>query len=121
MSYKALIIDDDALITQVMDTVLSSRGAETHILNASDDIAFEIKSFAPDVILCDLTMPGKSGLEILKMTRDNADTANIPFIFMTAHEKADAEEMVRPHGAHPVLTKPIQKDSLVTAIDKALG
>lgn len=71
----------------------------------------------PDVILCDIMMPGLDGYEVLEKLKTSKKTASIPFIFLTAKvEKSDIRRGMNL-GADDYLTKPFQENELLEAIE----
>ncbi len=74
----------------------------------------------PDLIICDIMMPGMDGYEVLYLLSKNVDTAGIPFIFLTAKaEKADFRKGMSL-GADDYLTKPFDEMDLLSAIEQRL-
>lgn len=74
----------------------------------------------PDLIICDIMMPGLDGYEVLYMLSKNPDTASIPFIFLSA--KAEKEDFRKGMdlGADDYLTKPFEEIDLLSAIERRL-
>ena len=73
--------------------------------------------FKPDLILCDIMMPGLDGFGVLKIVSENEKLKHIPFIFMSAKsEKSDFREGMRL-GADDYLTKPFEDIQLLEAIE----
>lgn len=74
------------------------------------------KEKKPDVITCDIMMPGIDGYEVFRRLHDDPDTAKIPFVFMTgthAHEESDAR-------ADAYIKKPFPIDELIAVIEKVI-
>ncbi|GAB4149610.1 MAG: hypothetical protein Fur0046_28240 [Cyanobacteria bacterium J069] len=113
---KILVIEDDLTIRTAL---LKMLGAENHeTLAAAEgkrglDLAQEC---SPDLILCDIMMPGCDGYEVLTQLQRNPATAGIPFIFLTA--KADRQDIRQGMalGADDYLTKPFTRQELMEAI-----
>ena len=77
------------------------------------------RRWEPDLIICDVVMPGIDGYEVLKTLREEKGTQNIPFIFLTAKtERADMRQGMRL-GADDYLTKPFTSAELIEAINAA--
>jgi CheY-like chemotaxis protein len=74
----------------------------------------------PDIIVCDLAMPGMDGWEVCRRLRANAATADIPIIILTATPDANLAQNAAAVGAHAFLTKPCPLDMLRVRIDDAL-
>ncbi|MBE0390535.1 MULTISPECIES: response regulator transcription factor [unclassified Flavobacterium] len=84
---KILIIEDDSLIIKILDFILKKEGYETHIsIDGNDGIA-QIELFKPDLIITDVMMPYKSGLEITAFSKKNYP--KIPVIIVSALGKED--------------------------------
>ena len=76
------------------------------------------KSEAPDVILMDMGLPIKSGLEATKEIKENADTVNIPIIALTANAMAEHRKEALDGGFDEFETKPVRLPSLLEKINK---
>jgi DNA-binding NarL/FixJ family response regulator len=70
----------------------------------------------PDLILCDIGMPGMGGYEVLQAIRNDKDTATTPFIFLTAHGERLDVRVGMNYGADDYLTKPVGREELMAAI-----
>jgi DNA-binding response OmpR family regulator len=62
---KVLIVDDDELLAQALAQVFVNRGYDTKVLSTGNDVEATIESWNPDVILLDIMLPGKTGVEIV--------------------------------------------------------
>jgi signal transduction histidine kinase len=79
------------------------------------------RAYLPDLIICDIMMPGLDGFGVLEELRQDPVTATIPFIFLTA--KADKSDVRRGMtlGADDYLTKPVEQAELLKAIETRLS
>lgn len=116
-----LLIEDDRQMRELLATALEFEDFIVH--RASDgatglDLA---RQHRPDLILCDVMMPGIDGYEVLAALRADPTLAAMPFIFLTARgEKKDLRQgMVS--GADDYLTKPVAIDELLAAIHGRLA
>jgi DNA-binding NarL/FixJ family response regulator len=75
----------------------------------------------PDLVLCDIMLPGMDGLEILARLRAEAATAALPFIFLTAKGTAPDIRAGMTRGADDYLPKPIARTDLLNAIRARLA
>lgn len=116
-----LIIEDNDDIRESTAEILELAGYK--ILEASNgktgvDLAMQQ---TPDVILCDIMMPELDGYGVLYLLSKNTDTANIPFIFLTAKaERVDLRKGMEM-GADDYLTKPFDEGELLNAIESRLA
>lgn len=117
MSKKVLIIEDNDDIRESTAEVLELAGYQTLTAKngkAGVDLAI---NHIPDVILCDIMMPELDGYGVLYLLGKNPETANIPFIFITAKtERADMRKGMEM-GADDYLTKPFDDIELFKAIE----
>ena len=117
---RILIIEDELEMLRNLTTIL--RLEKFRPLSAENgrvgvDLA---KKQKPDLILCDVMMPGLDGYGVIAALRADAETVTIPFIFLTAKaEKLDIRAGMNL-GADDYLTKPVAKADLLAAIHSRL-
>ena len=117
MKKKILIIEDNADIRESSVEILELAGYE--VLEADNGkTGVEIaQQQLPDMILCDIMMPELDGYGVLYLLSKNEETANIPFIFLTAKaERADMRKGMEM-GADDYLTKPFDDMELLNTIE----
>jgi DNA-binding response OmpR family regulator len=73
-------------------------------------------SGAPDIILCDISLPGMDGYGVLKTLHESPQTIAIPFIFLTARSERDDIRKGMALGADDYITKPFGIDELIESI-----
>jgi CheY-like chemotaxis protein len=116
MSFQILHVDDDRHIRDIVDLSLGLDSTYTVISCGSADEALATASERPpDLILCDVMMPGMDGMTMLARLRENATTAKIPVIFMTARSQAADLEQLKALGA-AVITKPFDPMKLADTV-----
>jgi len=121
MSKKILIIEDNNDIRESVIEILELSGyTAIGADNGKTGIELAIKHL-PDVILCDISMPGLDGYGVLYLLKKNAVTVGITFIFLTA--KAERLELRKGMelGADDYLTKPFSDIDLLKAIEGRLS
>ncbi|MBD2307916.1 response regulator [Chroococcidiopsis sp. FACHB-1243] len=113
---KVLAIEDDALLRDSIVNVLTLRGL-TAIAAENGYVGLKLaQENLPNLVLCDVRMPGLSGYEVLKSLREDPNTAAIPFIFLTAENTPEVMAMGANLGANGYLCKPFSTAELMTAI-----
>lgn len=118
---KILVIEDEKLVREGILELLEAEhfwaiGAENGLLGIQ--LAQE---HCPDLIICDVMMPGLDGYGVLEVLRQQLNTVLIPFIFLTAKaEKLDFRQGMAL-GADDYLTKPFLSTDLLTAIATRLA
>ncbi len=119
MKQRILIADDDEKVLTLLSSSLKKAGYDTsQALNGMSAIEL-IKNEKPDLILADVAMPEMDGFELCKLIRDNPETANIPFIFLTAKGELQDRVTGLTLGADDYISKPFHI-SEVTARIKAI-
>jgi CheY-like chemotaxis protein len=107
MAFRILHIDDDADIREIVQFSLALDPGLTPRSCASGGDALAIAAeWAPDLILCDVMMPGMDGPTTLARLRENPKTAKTPIVFMTARAGLDELGHLMSLGATAVFTKP---------------
>lgn len=117
---KILIIEDEARTRANLTTILEMENYR--VVGAADGSAgvAQARLEKPDLILCDVSMPELDGFDVLRTLRQDAATAHIPFIFLTARgDKKDLRAGMNL-GADDYLTKPVTVTDLLAAITARL-
>ena len=116
-----LVADDQASLRMLISATLEI--GQLRVIEASDgDEAWElVQEHRPDLVLLDVQMPGRTGLELAKAIRQDAELAGTVIILLTATApEADAEAGLAA-GADRYLTKPFSPLELLEEVEKALG
>jgi len=86
-----------------------------------DEALEKVESEKPNLILLDVVMPGKTGLEVCKILKSQPKTRSIPAVMFTALEREIDKEYARQAGADGFLGKPFTMDDLASAVHKFLA
>jgi CheY-like chemotaxis protein len=114
---KILVIEDDNTIHQIIVDILENEGYKVFsAFNGKAGIQLA-KEVIPDMIICDVMMPGTTGYEVLTDLSGNNSTALIPFIFLSAMVERDNIRQGMELGADDYLTKPFKIEELLRAVD----
>lgn len=113
---KILVIEDEVSVRENILDLLEAESFET-LAAANGKIGVDLAvSQVPDLILCDLMMPNIDGYEVLKKLNLQANTATIPFIFLTARTAKTDVRKGMDLGADDYLIKPFTRSELLNAI-----
>jgi len=119
---KILVVDDEPDARTLIASILEDNGAT--ILEAGDgDEAIEMaKREKPDLITLDLSMPGKSGVDVFVAVRQDPECAEIPICIITGRPEMRKLIYERPAQTAPegYLDKPVSEDILIRSIRKIL-
>lgn len=117
-----LCIEDDRETAELLAEDLVERGYTVSLAFDGHEGLAALLSQRPDLVLCDINMPGMSGFEVLeKLTAIAPRFHDMPFIFLTALLDRDTELKGRTLGADDYVTKPIDFDVLATIINARLA
>lgn len=115
-----LLIEDNFLLLENISEILELENYEVISAENGSKAISILENNIPDIVICDVLMPGINGYEVLKKIRSNPITADTPFIFFTAKsEKVDIDEGLEM-GADAFLIKPFEVDDLLRLIDTCL-
>ncbi|MGA2550305.1 MAG: response regulator transcription factor [Burkholderiaceae bacterium] len=119
---KILYIEDSHETGVLVAEDLVERGFEVEVAENGTDGLAAILRVHPDLVLCDINMPGMSGFQVLEALSAIAPSfANMPFVFLTALTDRDTELQGRRLGADDYVTKPIDFDLLESIINARLA
>lgn len=116
---KILVIEDEKEIRENLEDLLSDKYEVLVASGGREGLEIALREL-PDIVLCDVTMAGVTGHNVLTGLRSNPTTANIPFIFLTARVSKDDMRLGMELGADDYLTKPFTRKELLSAITARL-
>ena len=116
---KILVVDDEVAILTVVKLILTQYNFKVEIVSQWEHLPQAILSFAPDLIILDVTLPGGDGRDVCRQLKSAEDTAHIPVILFSA----DCNSIKSLRGCKPdaVIAKPFDSSELVNAIQEHLA
>lgn len=112
-----LVVEDDAALGDLFAQVLRDRG---HLVDLAGDVPAAMSAIEKgpyEVIVADLRLPGASGLELVAWARRSG--LEVRVVVASAFATADLADHARRLGAAEVLSKPVEPDALVCAVEAA--
>ncbi len=113
MKGRILVVDDDTALLEMLGIVLRGEGFEAHLCSQGDQAVAAFREFNPDLVLLDLMLPGKDGIEICREIRAES---GVPVVMLTA--KGDTVDVVLglESGADDYVVKPFKPKELVARV-----
>ena len=110
---RILVVDDDASLAEMLSIVLRQEGFDSLVVARGDEAMAAFRDYRPDLVLLDLMLPGRDGLDVCKEIRAEAGT---PIVMLTA--KGDTIDVVLglESGADDYVVKPFKPKELVARI-----
>ncbi|HSN60917.1 MAG TPA: response regulator transcription factor [Ferruginibacter sp.] len=114
---KILIADDEPDILEIIQFNLQQEGYEVVTAKTGDDAIEKAKQTKPDLIILDIMMPGKNGMEVCNILRTMPDFKKTLIVFLTAMSDEGTEIKGLETGADDYLTKPISPKVLLSKVN----
>ena len=115
---KILLVEDNEMNKDMLSRRLIKKGYEIVFAMDGQEAIDMAQSETPDVILMDMGLPIKDGLQATKEIKENSNTANIPVIALTANAMAEHRQEALDGGCDEYETKPVRLPSLIEKIEQ---
>ena len=116
MGRHVVLIEDEPNIIEAIRFLLTRDGWTVDAHSDGTDAVEVIKSANPDLVILDLMLPGKSGMEIIKDLRDEESLKDLPVLMLTARGQARDREMAEKAGVSRFMTKPFSNTEVLAAV-----
>ena len=120
MPATVLVVDDEIHMRRLAARILELSGYNVLEAASGNEALSIVKKTPPDVITCDISMPGMSGFEFLAAIKDLPSAANIPVIMLTALGQNKDISRATALGAAAYISKPFSSAKLVETIQRQL-
>ena len=117
---KILIVEDNALNIKLFCDLLAAHGHEPEAVTDSRNALDAAREFSPDLVITDIQLPHVSGLELIRMMRDDKKLADVPIMAVTAYSARGDEERIREAGAQAYVSKPISVMRFAETVEQLL-
>src|SRR5687767_3003348 len=110
---SVLVVDDDASLAEMLSIVLRQEGFDSRIVGRGDVALDAFRDYRPDLVLLDLMLPGKDGIDVCKEIRAES---GVPIVMLTA--KGDTVDVVvgLESGADDYIVKPFKPKELIARV-----
>ncbi|MEW5763607.1 MAG: response regulator [Acidobacteriota bacterium] len=119
MAEKILLLDDEVDMLLLLQTIITSR-TDHEVVSTNNPLELEdlMAAHAFSLVISDLKMLGRDGLEVVEKTHEIDPT--IPVVIITAYGSLESAQEAIRKGAYDYITKPFRKEQVLIAIERAL-
>ena len=120
-SLRVLIVDDDRFVADYLCAVLEGTGSSPSMATAHDgfEAGLKVGTFAPNVVLLDLMMPGLDGFEVCRRIKADPTTQSIRVLAMSSADQEENRQRILAAGAERFFPKPVDEASLLQVLGLA--
>jgi DNA-binding response OmpR family regulator len=118
---RILLVDDHQTVFRLLEAIVRIKGYELIYAESGQQGIVMARQEQPDMILLDVMMPDIDGFKVCQYLKENADTKDIPIMFLTARGAEGDLEMGRKAGADGFMTKPFQTIEVLKQIERLLA
>lgn len=107
------MVDDDEIVAQLVQDAFMAAGHPVGWLDNGVTALDVIKRRPPDLVILDCNMPGLSGIQLLRLLREEPSLHALPILMLTGRQSESDERIVRYEGANDYMRKPFDAVRLV--------
>jgi len=111
-----LVVDDELANVQVVGTMLATFGYDLMVAQDGEQAIERVRAKTPDLVLLDIRMPGKSGLEVCSELHAMKGMEGVPIIFLSADDDKSTIVKALETGGVDYITKPFNKAELIARV-----
>ena len=113
---RVLLIEDEPNIIEAINFILTRDGFDVSTHSNGHDAVHAVRAKAPDMLILDVMLPGRSGYEILEDLRADAQFETLPVLMLTARGQERDRENAAKAGASRFMTKPFSNADVLEAV-----
>ncbi len=121
MGSRVLLVEDEVNIFEALNFLLTRDGWEVSGHANGSTALEEIARCRPDILVLDMMLPGRSGLDILRDLRALAEWKDLPVLMLTAKGQSKDRDQALALGANAYLTKPFSNTEVVETLRNLAG
>ena len=118
---RILLVEDDSLLREAFRLLLEEVGYEVLEAGTAAEALRSIAERAPALVLLDLGLPDRPGLDVARALRHNPETRDTPVFALTGRVGADERRACLEAGCSAYVAKPVEPRALLRRIDETLG
>ncbi len=118
--HTALVVEDTLTEREIFASCLRRGGLNVLTANNAEEALEKISTYKPDIILLDIVLPGRSGFELCRELKADAQTSNIPVV-MCSTKGTDMDKFWgMKQGADAYIPKPVDQEELLRTVKKLI-
>lgn len=121
MSRHVLLIEDEPNIIEAIRFLLTRDGWDVDTHSDGTNAVEVVQAANPDLVILDLMLPGRSGMDILRDLREIPELAALPVLMLTARGQSRDRDMAEKAGVSRFMTKPFSNAEVLTAVRDLLA
>jgi len=118
---RLLVVDDDPKFLRFVTELLSGAGYDVRSAADPTGVVAMAEALAPDLVVLDISMPGKDGFEVARELQANPNTQAVGILFMTGHRDSTHVKRAKAVGGSAYLEKPFKSSTLIWMIKALLA
>lgn len=121
LAIDILIAEDEPSILESLDFILRRAGWSIESVTDGDAVLEQVRRLRPRVLVLDVMLPKRSGFDVLRQLRADAETQDLPVLILTAKGQQQDRRIAEELGADGFVTKPYANAEVVGAVRDLLG
>lgn len=121
MAAHVLVVEDEKLLAKAIAATLRNAGMDVTVAHNGDEALEIVQKLHPDIIILDVMLPGKSGVDVCATLKTQPATVDIPIIMVSARSSPQDQMRGLIAGAEQYLTKPFSPTQLLELIHHVLS
>lgn len=119
---KIVIVEDNKMNLDIFSEILKEKGYDIAATQDANEAIDLIRKFIPNLIIMDIRLNnGICGLQLIREIKDDKYIGGIPLVAVTAFAMKDDREKIMASGCNYYLTKPIQLEAFIDAVEKFIN
>jgi CheY-like chemotaxis protein len=121
MSRTILLADDSLTIQKVVELTFADTDYEVVAVSSGDDLLQRLPEVRPDLVICDVIMPGRDGYDVCQEIKSSSEFLHLPVILLTGTFEPFDRDRAIAVGCSEIITKPFEAKKLVDAVERLSG
>lgn len=118
MSRTILLADDSLTIQKVVELTFADTDYEVVGVSSGDELLERLPEVKPDLVICDVIMPGRDGYDVCQKIKSSSDYLHLPVILLTGTFEPFDRDRALAAGCSEIITKPFEARKLVDAVER---